>query len=115
MSIIVSVGEKVPELAAKNMVILFSEKAPQDLKEYCVVHNSEQKIVDFTPGYVILGDSQYEIKEIGSAAIQNFNDIGHLTLQFNKDSQDIQPGSVSISEPLHAIPKQGDIIKFEAR
>jgi PTS system glucitol/sorbitol-specific IIA component len=109
---ILSIGKKATELAEMNMLILFSNEAPDDLKEYCIIHDQAQKIEALQENdHLYLGSKKYTIKAVGATAIDTFNALGHLTLKFNR-SDDLLPGSIYLEEQLVEMPQIGNIISF---
>ena len=60
------------------MLILFNENAPQELREYCVLHrgNKLEDIVE--PG---------DIFYVGSQVQKTLRDLGHITLRFNGNKE----------------------------
>ena len=71
-----------------RMLILFNENAPQELREYCVLHrgNKLEDIVE--PGDIFqLGKEAYKIIYVGSQVQKNLRDLGHITLRFNGNKE----------------------------
>lgn len=113
MNKIISVGPMATDLIEGNMVILFSESAPKELMEYCVIHNSNQQLnPDIIYHKIILGKEEYKINRIGSEAYQTWNDLGHLTLRLLNDGTDL-PGSVYLESDTLILPEVGTLIEFE--
>ena len=82
-TIVQELGAQVHAFKGARMLILFNENAPQELREYCVLHrgNKLEDIVE--PGDIFqLGKEEYKIVYVGSQVQKNLRDLGHITLRF---------------------------------
>lgn len=112
MSNVVSLGKQVQELLTGQMIILFSESVPEELAMYCVLHNSTQRL-DPSAGYHYLqiGNQKYKICEIGSEAYLTWNELGHVTIRLQSETERL-PGSIYLESDELVLPVIGDVIKF---
>ena len=87
-TIVQELGAQVHAFKGARMLILFNENAPQELREYCVLHrgNKLEDIVE--PGDIFqLGKEAYKIIYVGSQVQKNLRDLVHITLRFNGNKE----------------------------
>lgn len=108
---ILDIGDKVQELIEGNMLILFCKDAPEMLYEYCIIHRNEWPYTEFKTGDTLaLGNYRYEITAVGSLAVKNMNELGHVTLYFDGAGTAKLDGCIHLKgEALH-IPQIGEEI-----
>lgn len=112
---IVEMGKEAYDIIENNMIILFSANAPQELKDYCVIHETSDSIKELRVGdHLVLNDKHYTIIKIGDTALDSLEELGHATLKFNMTAEDpLLPGSIHLKEPLNYQSKINDFIIFE--
>lgn len=112
MSKVVTLGDQVHELLQGNMLILFSDAVPDELAEYCVLHQSKQSLdpmVDYH--YLRIGEHVYNIIDFGEEAYQTWNELGHLTVRLASEAERL-PGSIYVEGDCLLLPSIGDEIQF---
>lgn len=111
---IVELGKQSGELVSNNMVILFDKKAPEAIKNYCLLIEDYQYDEEIVSGdYMSIDDKPFAIIKVGDAANENFKNLGHVTLSFGKkEEEDILPGSIHLKEPLLQAIRQGSKLSF---
>lgn len=112
---IVEIGKEAYEIMQNDMIILFFSNAPQELKDYCIIHEASDSIKSLKAGdRLVLSAHHYTIVNIGSTALDSLEDLGHVTLKFNmKEDDQILPGSIHLKEKLDYIPQINDCIMLE--
>lgn len=96
----------------QNMLILFSKICPPDLAQYCIIHKNDMQIESLEVGQQIkIGEKAYTIDSVGSTALSQWNELGHVTLKF-ENKEDPLPGSIHLKDALESIPKVGDTISI---
>lgn len=111
---IIGKGNSVGEFG-NEMFILFGDSAPDTLKDYC--YTIEPKKVD---GEIKVGDvleldvNKFEILAVGNVAQKNFEDLGHLTVNFSESSEidEVLPGAIVVKGQNNGIDV-GTEIKIE--
>lgn len=113
-SIIKEVGPLVPSFEAEKVVILFGPSAPAELREISVIHEQEEVADDFIQegGKFIVGNKEYTVTAVGSAANANFKELGHISIYFQEPDGDILPGAVFVSPSEFPVFNEGEEIKF---
>lgn len=114
-SIITEIGSIVPEFKEEKVIILFGPMATLDLREICVIHEFHKKpnqtLVEgkeFT-----LGKHKYTIKQVGSEANKNFEELGHISIYFKQSDDGILPGAIEVEPAVFPDLNIGDDICFE--
>ncbi|MGO5131565.1 PTS glucitol/sorbitol transporter subunit IIA [Mitsuokella jalaludinii] len=105
-------GAQVNAFKGAGMLIMFNENAPQELREYCVLHRGNKLEDTVQPGDVFkIGDASYKIVFVGNQVQKNLKDLGHITLRFNanKDGESLE-GSLYLEEKPIADVAPGDEI-----
>ncbi|WP_019555320.1 PTS glucitol/sorbitol transporter subunit IIA [Propionispira raffinosivorans] len=103
---VVKLGSLVESFKSEKMMILFNENAPEELVDYCVLHDGNQ-----LQGLVKIGDifqinqRKYKIVFVGNQVQKNLQDLGHITLRFNNNQEgESLEGSLYLEDlPIGAI------------
>lgn len=106
------VGSDAIGFVKENMILLFGDMAPEDLRQYCFILNSHELLEEIQPGdFLSIDGYVYTIEEVGSVANENFKNLGHITLHFQYEESEILGGSIYLKEPLtHELHKDSIII-----
>lgn len=97
---ILEIGALVPEFEEENLLVLFNETVPPELKDISVIHRfEEQPEKALEPGAkLVIGGREYEIQKVGEDANPNFESLGHLSIYFKDDkNEEILPGAVLVT------------------
>ncbi|PTL37522.1 PTS glucose transporter subunit IIABC [Alkalicoccus saliphilus] len=96
-STITELGGECDMMKEENMLILFHEDVPQELKEIAVVHNNKNLQNKVESGdYLVLNEEKFEILFVGSKANETLEEMGHATIQFNGQSTSDLPGTICV-------------------
>ncbi|NUF26931.1 PTS glucitol/sorbitol transporter subunit IIA [Gilliamella sp. ESL0254] len=114
-SIITEIGSIVPEFKEEKVIILFGPMATPDLRDICVIHEFHQKPVHaLTVGTQFsLGKHKYTITQVGCDANKNFEELGHISIYFKDDYNEILPGAITVQPDIFPDLNVGDDINFE--
>lgn len=114
-SVITEIGSIVPEFKEEKVIILFGPMATPDLREICVIHEFSQK-----PNQTLavgkqfmLGNHKYTIKQVGSEANKNFEELGHISIYFKENNDGLLPGAIEVEPAIFPELNVGDNICFE--
>ncbi|NOH29819.1 PTS glucitol/sorbitol transporter subunit IIA [Vibrio mediterranei] len=81
---IVSVGEFAQEALQDDMLILFNDSAPDDVADYCFIHDQAEYSGELsTESTLLIDDEPYVVTSVGSAANTNLKNLGHITIKFD--------------------------------
>lgn len=112
---IITIGD-LAYLDDYNMLILFNESAPDELKEVSIIHtfkNEPQQQMLQIGSKILFNEIEYVVEEIGTKANENLFQLGHVSLYFGlEEGTDLMPGSVLLSPYVKPEVKAGDTITF---
>jgi len=111
---VVRLGDMVDEFKSEKMMILFQENVPDELADYCVIHNNH-KVMDVVGigDTLFLGDEEYKIVYVGNQVQKNLTDLGHITLRFNDNCEgENLEGSLYLEDKAIAAVSPGDSIRI---
>lgn len=94
-----NIGEEAELFQEEKMVILFGENAPAELAEYC--YNIQVNPIEghITVGqHVYFGDVPFEITAVGDVVEKNLQDLGHITIKFNGESNAELGGTLYVED-----------------
>jgi PTS system glucitol/sorbitol-specific IIA component len=99
---ITQIGPLVGEFTAAGVLVLFGEDAPEELKEFSIIHDGKLLHKEVAPGdWFCLEDGKYRILAVGEVANTNLGNLGHLILKFNGIDTPEMPGDVCVeAKPL---------------
>lgn len=102
---ITSIGPLVNEFLDARILVLFGENAPEELREFSILHDGQHLIQNVEAGdWFCLNDQRYRILAIGEVANKNLGDLGHLILKFNGSVKPEMPGDVCLeAKPIPEI------------
>lgn len=95
---VAEIGEMVAHLAEEKMMILFNQSAPKELRDVSVIHVDHKNSGTVQVGDTLKFDDQsYRIVFVGDKANDTLQELGHVTLKFNGEKQDL-PGSICLED-----------------
>ena len=110
---VLEIGPLVTEFIDAGILVFFGETAPQELKEFSIIHDGKELKADIVPGDTIIIDEEpYKILAVGEVANTNFGNLGHLVMKFNGADTPEMPGDVCVeSKPVHQV-KVGTVFEI---
>lgn len=112
---ITKIGPMVPGFYSEKMIIMFKENAPQELADYCVLHNINNLQEEIKPGYTLkIGDSEYKITAVGDVVNKNLRDLGHICLKFDGSTKAALEGTLYLEDKTIKEVSVGDTIEILA-
>jgi glucitol/sorbitol PTS system EIIA component len=113
---IVEIGELVPSFAEEMVLILFGPTATAELKSISVIHEFVTKpniVLKAGTKFMVGNENQtYTITQVGAAANKNFTELGHISIYFSMDKNEILPGAILAEPKIYPTLNQGDTIRF---
>jgi PTS system glucitol/sorbitol-specific IIA component len=102
---ITAIGPLVGEFIDAGILVLFGEDAPEELKEFSILHDGKRLLEEIQPGdWFCIDDQRYHILAVGEVANTNLGNLGHLILKFNGMDKPEMPGDVCVeARPLPVI------------
>lgn len=104
-AVVTGIGPLVTEFTEAGVLVFFGEQAPEELREFAILHDGKTLAADVTPGDLIrLNDDQFRVLAVGEVANQNLSALGHFIVKFNGESTPEMPGDMCAeSRPVPAI------------
>ncbi|MFA0086042.1 PTS glucitol/sorbitol transporter subunit IIA [Vibrio sp. 10N.261.51.F12] len=94
---ITKIGELANDSLEDDMMILFNESAPEDVVDYCFIHNQgAERGTLTTESTLLIGERDYIVTSIGKMATKNLNELGHVTIKFDGRMTPELPGMVHV-------------------
>ena len=107
------IGSKVSDFIQSGMFIIFKENVPEDLKEYCFLHNKNELIKDIeVEDNLFLGECKYKVTAVGGYVNQNLRELGHITFKFSGETEAAIAGTLFLEKKEIVPPENGTIIKI---
>jgi len=102
---ITNIGSEAEEFISENMIILFGENAPQELREICYTIKIEPIYDTLKPGmHLKINNISFLITAIGYAAEENLKNLGHITINFDGSTTAALSGTIYVEKkPIPAI------------
>ena len=99
------IGPLVSEFLTHNILVLFGSTAPEELAEFAVIHDGGKLIEPIAVGDTIsINGEIFKILAVGEVANTNLENLGHLILKFNGQTEPEMPGDVCLEgKPLPII------------
>jgi glucitol/sorbitol PTS system EIIA component len=105
---VTSVGPMVDEFRRQGVVILFDERAPDELRDFAVIHSPSVQQSGPRPGdVVVLGDVELPVLAVGGVVEANLMALGHLDLKADGRTEAALPGDVCVPEVDLPLPEDG--------
>ncbi len=110
---ITHMGKYAESALEDNMLILFNQSAPEDVAEYCIIHDQGTEVgLITTESTLLLAGKDYIVTAVGSVANQNLEMLGHITIKFDAQSVAEYPGTIHVIGHHPPSLKCGDCILF---
>lgn len=109
------IGALVDEFISAGVLVFFGQNAPEELREFAILHDGETLIEDVAVGdQFCFGEECFSILAIGEVANQNLKALGHFVIKFNGENKPEMPGDICAEvRPLPPI-RVGDTFSFKS-
>lgn len=109
---ILEIGIGVEELS-ENMIVLFGDNVPDSLKDFCYLVSINDINGTIQKGQKLnLDNEQFIIDNVGDLAQKNLGELGHLTILFNANKEEMLPGAIIVLGNNDIKIKKGTKIKI---
>ncbi|SKA79099.1 PTS system, glucitol/sorbitol-specific IIA component [Clostridium sp. USBA 49] len=96
---ILEIGLNADEFLNGGMIVLFGFDAPPELRPYCFLINKNELKDSIEVGDIFLIDeSEYKIIAVGEQVNKNLRDLGHITIDFRGEIENIMAGSLYVEQ-----------------
>ncbi|MBW9171875.1 PTS glucitol/sorbitol transporter subunit IIA [Clostridium estertheticum] len=93
------IGLNAKEFLNEEIIVLFGFNAPPDLRPYCflIEQNKLEESIEVDDTLFINNDS-YKIIAVGDQVNKNLKDLGHITINFKGDTNNLMAGSLYVEK-----------------
>lgn len=111
-TIVTNVGCSFNAFIDEKILIMFKDNAPDELLEYCILHEKNSRRDDIKSGDIlVIGDKEYLITAVGEDVIENLDNLGHVTLRFDGSREAKLPGTIHVEGKIIGDIEVGTDIK----
>lgn len=111
-TVITDIGKNASEFIEQNMFIIFLSNMPEELRDYCYIHNENNLIHNIEVGDTLfLDEVDYKVTAVGKVVNQNLSELGHITFKFDGQTEVGPAGTLYLEQKEIVPPKNGTIIK----
>lgn len=109
------IGPLVDEFISAGVLVFFGQNAPDELREFAILHDGETLHEDVAAGdQFCIGEECFIILAVGEVANQNLRTLGHFIIKFNGEHKPEMPGDICAEvRPLPAI-HVGTTLSFQS-
>ncbi|TSB47252.1 PTS glucitol/sorbitol transporter subunit IIA [Alkalicoccobacillus porphyridii] len=95
----IELGSQTSIFLEENMLIIFNETVPADLKDISAVHKQTELLQNVEVGDTLhIQGEQYKILFVGEKANETLRDLGHCTIEFSGKSSSDLPGTLCVEK-----------------
>ncbi|RJX70074.1 PTS sorbitol transporter subunit IIA [Vibrio sinensis] len=110
---ITDIGCLAMESLEDNMIILFNQSVPEDVGDYCFIHDQGKDVgIISTQSTLLIAEKDFVVTAVGCAVSQNLANLGHITIKFDGLLEPEQPGTVHVIGTCPDTLNIGDEIVF---
>lgn len=110
------VGPLAASFEEEKIVILFGPEAPQEIKEIALIHEVSEDASNEpikVGGVLQIDDQEFTITAVGSVANKNLKELGHISIYFSEENEEVLPGAIIASPSVFPKFDNGSIITFK--
>ncbi|WP_059102985.1 PTS glucitol/sorbitol transporter subunit IIA [Shouchella shacheensis] len=98
-TVVTKLGPSASDFLADKMLILFKNNAPEELAEFCILHEENKLNDQIQAGDTLsIADTSFQITAVGSAVNKNLDSLGHITIKADGATEAELPGTLSIED-----------------
>ncbi|MFP7494502.1 PTS glucitol/sorbitol transporter subunit IIA [Terribacillus saccharophilus] len=115
-TIVKEIGSMAQAFEEDKIVILFGMEAPAELKDISFLHQVEQGAQENAikeGGALLIDGQEFQIEKVGSAANENLQTLGHISIYFTEPEGEVLPGAVFASPHIFPVIQEGSKIIFK--
>lgn len=111
---VTAIGPLTGEFVEAGILVLFGASAPDELRDFAIIHDGVALAAPLATGDVVWVDAQrFSVLAVGDVANENLKNLGHLVLKFNGEATPELPGDVCVeSLPLPPV-SVGTVLRIE--
>jgi PTS system glucitol/sorbitol-specific IIA component len=112
---ILEIGPLVDEFISAGVLVFFGQDAPEELREFAILHDGGTLIEEVVAGdHFYLDQENFTVLAIGEVANQNLKSLGHFIIKFNGEHKPEMPGDICVEvRPLPPV-RVGSTFSFKS-
>jgi PTS system glucitol/sorbitol-specific IIA component len=96
---VTAVGEMIPAFREQGLLVFFGPDAPQELHDFCLLHDPSVNASTPRPGDVIeLDGDRFTVTAVGDVVEANLSRLGHFCLKADGSTTAPLPGDVCVEQ-----------------
>ncbi|MBU9672708.1 PTS glucitol/sorbitol transporter subunit IIA [Planococcus sp. CP5-4] len=96
---ITEIGEEVDLFAEENMMVIFNNTVPEELRSFAVIHEQADLLEGVEVGdFLEINNERFEILFVGAKVNETLRDLGHCTIAFTGDATANLPGTMCVEK-----------------
>ncbi len=113
---ITEIGDEVELFAEENMMVIFNNTVPEELRSFAVIHEKAELLEGVEAGDVLeINGERFEILYVGNKVNETLRDIGHCTISFTGEATANLPGTMCVEKtPLPELALGAEICILKA-
>ncbi len=112
-TVITNIGKNAKEFFSHNMFITFKGNAPEELIDYCFVHDENSLYKEIHEDDILKIDGEaFKITAVGQAVNPNLKDLGHITFKFSGEKEANIAGTLFIENRKIPSIEVGSVIEI---
>ncbi|AJQ26735.1 PTS glucitol/sorbitol transporter subunit IIA [Pelosinus fermentans] len=109
---VTNIGGLASAFYEEKLIIIFKDNAPEELADYCVLHCGNEVSDSVKQGDIlVIAGQEYRIVYVGDEVQANLENLGHITLRFDGNTEGLG-GSVYLEDKALPAIKIGDVISI---
>lgn len=111
-TMVTNIGKLASAFYEEKLIIIFKDNAPEELADYCVLHHGNEVSGVVKQGDVlVIAGLEYKVVYVGDEVQANLENLGHITLRFDGNTDGLG-GSVYLEDEALPVIKIGDAISI---
>lgn len=92
---VTEIGPLVTEFTEAGVLVFFGEDAPEELREFAIIHDGRHLEGQVDAGDLFCLDEEcFRVLAVGEVANQNLGSLGHFIIKFNGQTVPEMPGDI---------------------
>lgn len=97
-TVVIGIGKRAMEFIDEGMFVIFKDDAPEELKEFCIIHKENNLLKDIKENDLLkIGEDKFRIIGVGSVVNENLKRLGHITFRFDGEKETLG-GSINLGK-----------------
>ena len=92
---VTDIGPLVSDFIDAGILVFFGSDAPEELREFSIIHDGKTLLEPISAGDVIhLDEARFKVLAVGDVANNNLSALGHIIVKFNGQEAPEMPGDI---------------------